>query len=120
MKDVSISNYRILSLYYSSDIRIYRYLMDTWKHQLRFEKISKETEQKFNDLYLESERIFENISNILKEMDETDSTNELLLLGRFQEQNNMLSRVYKQCTEIMENTCKKLDEDLRKIKESGE
>lgn len=117
MKDVSISNYRILSLFYSSDIRIYRYLINTWKHQLRYEKIGKETARKFNDLFLESEGIFENISNILKEMDETDSSNELLLLGRFQEQNNLLSKVYKECTEIIEAEFKKLDLDLKKIRE---
>ena len=91
--------------------------MTTWKHQLQYEKIGKETLRKFNDLFLESEGIFENISNILKEMDETDSTNELLLLGRFQEQNNLLSKAYKECTEIIETEFKKLGIDLKKIRE---
>ena len=92
MKDVSISNYRILSLFYSSDIRIYRYLMNTWKHQLQFEKISEENERKFNELFLESERIFENISNILKEMELLKNWNQnyQLLLKKLEKENQNL------------------------------
>ena len=112
MKDVSISNYRILSLFYSSEIRIYRYLLNTWKHQLRFEKINEKSEKRFNELYLESEQIYENILNTLKEMDESDSTSELLLLGRFQEQNNLLSKIYRECQEIMETEFLKLNLDM--------
>jgi hypothetical protein len=116
MKDVSISNYRILSLFYYTEIRIHRYLINTWKHQLQFEKIDEESEIRFDELYQESERIYENILNTLKEMDESSESTELLLLGRFQEQNNLLSKVYKECTGIVESEFKKLSVDLDKLK----
>ena len=112
MIDVSISNYRILSLFYSSEIRIYRYLFYTWKHQLGSDKINQEIENKFNELYERSEKIYEIILNTLKEMDACDMGNELLLLGRYQEQNNELFKVYKDMKEIIETEFKNIKKSV--------
>jgi hypothetical protein len=70
--------------------------------------IDDSTEEKFNELIQESERIYETILNTFKEMDEYNSTNELLLLGRFQEQNNNLFQIYTDLTEIIESIFKKI------------